>query len=252
MPVMFHVFPTPHCIAKQLSQLLIELIKNKPTAALGLATGSTMEPVYAQTIRRARAIQLDVSQLQTFNLDEYVGLPPTHLQSYNHYMHHHLFTDLGLCQQQVHLPNGACLDQDIECQNYSKAIAGAGGLDLQLLGIGSNGHIGFNEPGTPFDSLTHVVELTQKTRLDNSRFFDNPAHMPTHAITMGLREIMGAKQIILVVTGAHKSDIVAQLYQSEATPALPASVLKLHPNTQIYLDEAAATQLPQEACLRAA
>lgn len=244
---MFFVFPTPATIAEHLSQHLIRLIRNNPDSKLGLATGSTMEPVYARLLQHLEKDRPDLSRLTTFNLDEYIGLPASHPQSYNYYMHQHLFGPLGLDDSQINLPNGMCTNLDHECRNYSAAIAAAGGLDFQLLGIGTNGHIGFNEPGTPFDSLTHVIELSENTRLDNCRFFDNPADMPTHAITMGIKDILDAKEVVLVVTGEHKADVMNLLYRSPANPSMPASSLKLHPNARIYLDQAAASRIPAEA-----
>lgn len=244
---MFFVFASPAAIAEHLSQQLVELIRNKPDCRLGLATGSTMEPVYARLLQHIQKDRPDLSRLTTFNLDEYIGLPASHPQSYNYYMHHHLFDALGLDNNQVHLPDGMSNNLEQECQNYSAVIAAAGGLDFQLLGVGTNGHIGFNEPGTPFDSLTHVIELSENTRHDNSRFFDDPAEMPTHAITMGIQDILDAKEVVLIATGEHKADVMSLLYRSPADPQMPASALKLHPNARVYLDAAAAARLPVEA-----
>ncbi len=243
---MFFVFPSPAAIADHLSQHLIDLLRNKPACRLGLATGSTMEPIYARLLEHMQENSLDLSGVTTFNLDEYIGLPASHPQSYNQYMHQHLFNRMCLANDQIHLPDGMCTNLEDECQSYSASIA-RGGLDFQLLGIGTNGHIGFNEPGTPFDSLTHVIELSENTRQDNSRFFDNPADMPTHAITMGIQDILNAKEVVLVATGEHKADVMVELYRSPADPAMPASALKLHPNARIYLDQAAAAKLPKEA-----
>lgn len=243
---MFFVFPSPDAIAEHLAQHLLELIRNKPDCRLGLATGSTMEPVYARLLQHKDACP-DLSQLRTFNLDEYIGLPAKHPQSYHYYMCQHLFNHLGLDKTQINLPNGMCSNLEQECANYSATIAKAGGLDFQLLGVGTNGHIGFNEPGTPFDSLTHVIELSANTRLGNSRFFDSPKEMPTHAITMGIKDIMDAREVVLVATGEHKAETMNLLYRSPADPAMPASVLKLHPNARIYLDPSAASRLPEEA-----
>lgn len=241
---MFHIFPTPAALAQQLGQELAALIRQRPQAVLGLATGSTMEPVYAQLLQQVRAQALDVSGLSTFNLDEYIGLPASHPHSYHYYMRQHLFNALGLRDEQVHLPNGMHPDIAQECAQYSARIAQAGGLDFQLLGIGTNGHIGFNEPGTPFDSLTHAIALTENTRSDNSRLFDNPAEMPTHAITMGIQDILGAKDIVLVATGAHKAQVMQQLYHSAPHPQMPASALKTHARIRIYVDAEAAALLP--------
>lgn len=244
---MFYVFSSPAAIAEHLSQQLLEHIRNKPDSILGLATGSTMEPVYAALLKQPALQDTDLSRLTTYNLDEYIGLPASHPQSYNYYMHHHLFDTLGLKAEQTHLPNGLCSDCNSECSDYSAAIAEAGGLDFQLLGVGSNGHIGFNEPGTPFDSRTHVVKLSETTRIDNGRFFDSMDEVPTHAITLGIQDILDAKEIVLVATGEHKAETMNLLYRTPADPQMPATALKLHPNVRIYLDPAAASRLPQEA-----
>lgn len=247
---MYYKLQDPAQIAECLIERVVALISDKPNAVIGLATGSTMEPLYSVFLQQFQSNRLDVSRLRTFNLDEYIGLPAGHPQSYRHYMQQHLFSGLGLAAGQTCLPDGCCSNVEDECARYSAAITAAGGLDFQLLGIGTNGHIGFNEPGTAFDSRTHVVELSENTRIDNSRLFADPAEMPTHAITMGISEIMGAREIALVVTGEHKAQIMLDLYNSPADPLLPASVLKLHPNVRVYLDEAAASLLPAGACQR--
>lgn len=241
---MFFVFPSADVIAQHLGQQLVQLVQKKPDAVLGLATGSTMEPVYQQFCRLAKETKLPLDQVTTFNLDEYVGLPPGHPQSYNYYMHQHLFDPIGLQDSQCFLPQGTCADMQQQCRDYSAKIRNAGGLDFQLLGIGTNGHIGFNEPHTAFDSQTHVVELSENTRLDNGRFFDDWNEVPTHAITMGIQDIMQAKEIILVATGVHKAQVMAQLFNSPVDEIMPASILKQHPGIRFYLDESAASLIP--------
>lgn len=244
---MYKIFNTVDQVSRYTAQRLLDKVKAMPAAVLGLATGSTMEPVYAQLIDAMQQIQLDTAQLTTFNLDEYIGLSAEHPQSYNYYMCQNLFNRLNIPTQNIHLPNGLNTDIERACQAYSKAIQIKGGLDLQLLGIGSNGHIGFNEPQTCFNSRTHVVELSEQTRIDNARFFTDKSEMPTHAITMGIQDILEAKEIILVATGPNKSEIMAQLFASPADEALPASALKQHPNLTIVLDREAAALLPQTA-----
>lgn len=244
---MFFVFPSADAIAQHLSQHIIDTIKRKPNAVLGLATGSTMLPVYQRFAEQVQEHALDLSQVTTYNLDEYVGLAPEHPQSYNHYMHEHLFNKIKLDDSQVYLPSGHCADIDLECKEYSAKIQACGGLDFQLLGIGTNGHIGFNEPYTAFDSQTHVVELSENTRIDNGRFFDNWAEVPTHAITMGIQDIMQAKEIILVATGAHKAEVMANLFNSPIDEAMPASILKQHPRIKIFMDLSAASLIPDSA-----
>lgn len=244
---MYKIFNTVDEVAHYTAYRVLEKTKTKPNAVLGLATGSTMEPVYKQLVQLVEKTSLDMSQLTTFNLDEYIGLSADHQQSYCYFMCQHLFTKLTRPVERYNLPNGLAQDIEAACNAYSQAIQNMGGLDLQLLGIGSNGHIGFNEPYTCFNSRTHVIELTEQTRIDNSRFFANKNEMPTHAITMGIQDILEAKEILLVVTGKHKAPIVAELHLSDINEALPASVLKNHKNVTLVLDEAAASLLPEEA-----
>lgn len=245
---MFLVFNDPQAIAQFVSERLVQLIKDKPQAILGLATGSTMEPVYQRFCQDAKAQGLDVSQLVSFNLDEYIGLSPEHSQSYHYYMNKHLFDHLDFAKQKTFLPEGKSEDVMAHCQAYSQKIADYGGIDLQLLGVGGNGHIGFNEPGTPFDSRTHVVELSEQTRIDNGRFFDSMEEVPTHAITMGMQDIMEAHEIIFIATGDNKAQVMADLYESAYDKQMPASMLKKHPKTLFIVDKKAAAKLPSAAC----
>lgn len=242
---MYKIFDTVDEVSHYTAQRLLDKIKALPSAVLGLATGSTMEPVYAQLIKCIQHAPLDLSRLTTFNLDEYIGLSAQHPQSYNHYMYQHLFNQLNIPAQNVHLPDGLTTDIEATCQAYSQAISKRGGLDLQLLGIGTNGHIGFNEPKTCFNSRTHVVELSEQTRIDNGRFFSDQTEVPTHAVTMGIQDILEAKEVILVATGKNKADIMAKLFSSPIDEELPASALKKHNNLTIVLDREAAALLPQ-------
>ncbi len=241
---MYHVFDTHQGVADFVAQRMLNQILTKPDACLGLATGSTMEPIYQRLIQLLEQSSPSLSQLTTFNLDEYVGLGKSHPQSYYYYMCHHFFSHVSIPEERIHLPNGKAADLDAECQRYTAAIRAAKGLDYQLLGVGTNGHIGFNEPGTSFNSITHVVELTEQTRTDNSRFFDDPSEMPYQAITMGIQDIMSASAIDLVITGEHKAEVVANFYHSAVDENLPVSVLKKHPNATVILDKAAASLLP--------
>lgn len=245
---MYHVLTTADDVSRYCAQRLLKTIQTTPDATLGLATGSTMEPVYAQLVPLVQQAQADVSRLTTFNLDEYIGLAPAHPQSYGYYMRKHLFNRLRLAQDRVHLPDGTASSVDEACRAYSAAISARGGLDLQLLGIGTNGHIGFNEPYTPFSRRTHAVELSEQTRLDNGRFFADRDEVPTRAVTLGIRDILEAREILLVITGGHKAATVEQLYHSGVDEALPASALKQHDNVTVVLDSAAASRLPPEAC----
>lgn len=244
---MFLVFPDPEQIGSYVGQLLVKQIKEKPNSVLGLATGSTMLPVYAAFIKQVKQASLDLSGITTYNLDEYIGLAPEHDQSYHFFMQDNLFKHLNIKPEQTHLPNGQASDMDAEGKTYSRQLQAAH-IDVQLLGIGTNGHIGFNEPGTPFDSITHVIELTENTRKDNSRFFDDVSEMPTTAITMGMADIMSAKQVVLVITGEHKAQVVADLFNSSVNEQMPASLLKKHPNSLMIIDEAAAKLIPASAC----
>lgn len=241
---MLHIFPDALTIADYVSDSLIEKIRNKPEVVLGLATGGTMEPIYARFVELVRQMQLDVSRVTTFNLDEYVGLSADHPKSYSAYMEAHLFQHLNFDPARLHLPDGLARDLDAHCREYASKIERCGGIDFQLLGVGGNGHIGFNEPGTPFDSHCHVVQLSERTRKDNSRFFEGNAIVPASAITLGLFEIMQAQEVVLVATGESKASIVADWYQNEVTEAIPFTILKRHPRAKILLDDAAASLLP--------
>ncbi|MDY0073884.1 MAG: glucosamine-6-phosphate deaminase [Thauera sp.] len=244
------ILPNPQQLAKTVAQQLHRQILSRPHSTLGLATGGTMESVYASFCAQATALQLD--GLTTFNLDEYLGLNPDHPQSYHFYMAQHLFGKLPFGHGKTHFPCGRDTDLDAKCERYSAAIQASGGIDLQLLGIGTNGHIGFNEPGTAFDSRTHVVKLTEQTRIDNSRFFEHLDEVPAYAVTMGLQDIMDAKEVILVATGKQKAAIIAQLLSGEVTESLPASILYHHPNAVVYVDQEAASELPPDQQRRCA
>lgn len=243
---MLQIFPDSDSIAHYVSGVLVERIRAKPEIVLGLATGGTMEPVYARFVEQVRSQQVDVSRLTSFNLDEYVGLGADHPKSYSAYMREHLFRHLAFNPGRLHLPDGLAQDLDRHSREYSGLMDHCGGIDLQLLGVGGNGHIGFNEPGTPFDSRCHVVELSERTRLDNSRFFEGNVIVPALAITMGLHEIMQAREILLIATGEAKAQIVAEWYRHDVTEQVPFTVIKRHPRAKIILDQAAASLLPQE------
>lgn len=243
---MFLIFPDVSSVAAHVSCTLIQKIKNKPEIVLGLATGGTMEPVYERFVEQVRQQQLDVSALRSFNLDEYVGLSADHPKSYAAYMHKHLFRYLGFDETRHHLPDGLVSDIDSHCHEFAARIQQCGGIEFQLLGVGGNGHIGFNEPGTPFDSRCHVVRLSERTRIDNSRFFAKNAIVPASAITMGMRDIMDAHEIMLVATGEAKAEIIAEFYKNDITETIPFTILKQHPNVKIILDAAAARLLPED------
>ncbi len=227
-------------IAKMAAQRYVHLINNKPNAILGGATGSTPIPLYKELIKQYKAGHVSFKNVKSFNLDEYVGLEGTHDQSYRYFMNHQLFNHIDIDIENTHVPSG------IDTKNpsrYDDEIKAAGGVDLQLLGIGVDGHIGFNEPGTKFDSLTHVVKLEQNTREVNSRFFKSIDEVPTHAVTMGIKTVMNARSIILIATGKSKADIVKAFIEGPVTTKVPASILQLHPFVEVYLDEEAAAKL---------
>jgi glucosamine-6-phosphate deaminase len=214
----------------------------KPDSVLGLATGSTPLGTYRKLVEMAKD-GLDFSQVTTFNLDEYVGLAGDHPQSYRYYMEQNLFSGVNIPREKTFIPNGTAADLAAECAAYEEKIKGAGGIDLQLLGIGSNAHIGFNEPGSEFGSTTRLVDLAESTIEDNSRFFASREEVPTQAISMGIKSIMQAKQIVLMANGENKADAIWATVLGPVTSDVPASVLQLHPFVTLVLDEAAASKL---------
>ncbi len=236
------IIDTPEGIAKQAAEIYKDILAEKPNAVLGFATGSTPLDLYAELVRLYEAGEISFKDVTTFNLDEYVGLEPTHDQSYRYFMDTNLFTKIDLDPEAVHIPSGIDTSADA-LAGYDQAIAEAGGVDMQLLGIGCNGHIGFNEPGTPLESLTHVVELTQNTREVNARFFESLDDVPTHAATMGIRTVMNARKLLLIALGESKADAVKATVEGPVTADCPASVLQLHPDAIVFCDEAAASKL---------
>ncbi len=210
-----------------------------PNSVLGLATGSTPLGVYNQLIEWFKKGDLDFSKVHSVNLDEYVGLVPEHDQSYHYYMKENFFNHINIKLENTNVPNGLAKDINAECARYDKLITDLGGIDLQLLGIGNTGHIGFNEPNEDFDKMTHKVKLTQKTIDANSRFFASADDVPKYAVTMGIKAIMQAKKILLVANGEGKADILYRSLFGPITPAVPASILQLHPNVTVVADEAA-------------
>jgi glucosamine-6-phosphate deaminase len=227
-------------IAAMAAQQYVELLKRKPNAILGGATGSTPLGLYAELVRLNKAGEISFKDASSFNLDEYVGLDGTHDQSYRYFMDHNLFDHIDIDKSRTRVPSGIDVSDPAA---YDKEIEAAGGVDLQLLGIGNNGHIGFNEPGTPFGSLTHIVELTESTREANKRFFKSIDEVPTHAVTMGVKTVMQARSIILMAIGPAKAPIMKEMLQGPVTENVPASVLQLHPDATVYMDYEAAKLL---------
>ncbi len=231
--------PTPEAATAIAARLIARLLKEKPDAVLGLATGSTPLPLYRALVD----MQLDWSRVRTFNLDEYLGLAPEHPQSYHHFMWENLFRHVNIRPENVHIPDGLAADVPAFCADYEARIRAVGGIDLQLLGIGSDGHIGFNEPSSSLASRTRIKTLTQRTRADNARFFASADEVPSHVITMGIGTIMEARTNLLLAFGAQKAQALAEAAEGPVTAMNPASALQLHPDTRVCLDEAAATQL---------
>ena len=230
-------------MSRRAANILSAQVILKPDSVLGLATGSTPVGMYRQLINWYDKGDIDFSQTRTVNLDEYLGLAPDHEQSYRHFMQENLFDHINIRPENTHVPDGLAPDPEEECRRYNQIIAGLGGIDLQVLGMGHNGHIGFNEPEEAFELETHVVDLTQDTIRANARFFSSPDQVPRRAITMGIKSIMQARQILVVVSGADKADIVRRAFAGPVTPLVPASILQMHPHLSLVGDEAALSQL---------
>lgn len=222
---------------------VIEGYVRSGAVTLGLATGSSPIPAYRELIRRHREEELSFARARAFLLDEYVGLPRSHPQSYYSVIRSDFVSHVDLADSAVQSPSGDAVDAAAEAARYDAAIHAAGGVDVQILGIGSNGHIGFNEPGEPLDSRTHVGVLAERTRQDNARFFGSLEEVPSECITQGLGTIRDARHLVLVATGARKADALAAALHGEVTPDCPASVLQLHANVTVIADEAAAAGL---------
>ncbi|WP_332284972.1 glucosamine-6-phosphate deaminase [Bacillus safensis] len=229
-------FESKEQLGKEAAAIIARTIAAKPDAVLGLATGGTPIETYKELIQLHQARQLSFKQTKTINLDEYAGLNPEHENSYMTYMKRHLFDHIDLPQDQYFLPNGNAAHLEKECLRYDQLIEAVGGIDLQLLGIGQNGHIGFNEPGTPFNSKTHVVQLDENTRQANARYFSSIDEVPTHAITMGIASILSSKKILLLASGKSKAKVIQYLEQAEIHPDFPASALKLHEDVTVLID----------------
>jgi len=216
----------------------------KPNSVLGLATGSTPLSMYERLVAVHRTVGLDFSEVTTFNLDEYIGMGPDNPQSYHYFMQEHFFKHINIKPENVHIPNGMAQDIIAEGERYEQLIAAKGGIDLQVLGIGQNAHIGFNEPDVKFAATTHKVELDEETILANSRFFNNVDEVPRYAISMGIKTIMMAEHVILLANGRNKARAVYKAVCGDVTPEAPASILQLHRDVVVILDKEAAELLP--------
>ncbi|MDL4842104.1 glucosamine-6-phosphate deaminase [Aquibacillus rhizosphaerae] len=226
-------------ISKKATEILLDRIRTAEKLVLGLATGSTPVLTYQYLVKDHQENQTSYQHVTSFNLDEYIGLPVEDPNSYHTFMDHHLFNHIDIPREQIFLPNGLADNQQQACIDYEKQIQNHGGIDLQLLGIGSNGHIGFNEPGTPFDSATHIVDLAESTRKANARFFDSIEEVPKQAITMGIGSILRSKEILLLVSGEKKSKALARLLEKQVDSQFPASALHHHAHVTIVADKAA-------------
>ena len=219
------------------------LVVANPRSVLGLATGSSPLGVYAELVRRHRAGKITFRDVHAFLLDEYIGLPAGHAQSYRAFIEHHFSTLVDIVPANVHVPDGAAADVPSACHAYEDAMRAAGGVDLQLLGIGTDGHLGFNEPTSSLASRTRVKTLTQQTRHDNARFFGHLDDVPHHVVTQGIGTILDARHVVLIATGAGKAEPIARAVEGPLAAVCPASALQLHPHATVVVDEAAAAEL---------
>lgn len=238
------VLDTSEQVAAALAERVVSVLRARPDAVLGLASGRTPVEGYAELRRRHLAGETDWSRTSTFNLDEFAGIDGRHPGSFRQFMERHLFAEVNLHAERIHFLNGVASDLDAECERYEAAISAIGGIDLQLLGIGSNGHIGFNEPGENLPVRTHRVHLMESTKRDNAMLFGNdPLQVPDEALSMGIGTILGARHIVLVATGLKKAACVQEAASGRLTTRVPASMLQVHPDVELLLDREAASLL---------
>ncbi|MHA3773024.1 glucosamine-6-phosphate deaminase [Verrucomicrobiota bacterium sgz303538] len=238
--------PDATAVSKLAARIFQDQLTRKPASVLGLATGSTPLGLYRELVTLANANLIDFSRATTFNLDEYIGLGPNHPQSYAHFMREHLFGHINIPAASTHIPNGLTDDVPKHCAEYEAAIHRAGGIDIQLLGIGSDGHIGFNEPTSSLRSRTRIKTLTPNTIADNARFFGSEKEVPRHVITMGVGTIMEARQCVVLAMGAGKADAVVAMVEGPITADCPATALQMHEDCTLIVDEAAAANLKRK------
>lgn len=224
-------------LSERAAQIILAQIEKKPESVLGLATGSTPVGTYNELIKAYESGKADFSNVKTVNLDEYCGLSGDNGQSYRYFMNKHLFDKVNINKANTNIPDGTAADLEKECERYDSVIEALGGIDLQILGIGVNGHIGFNEPSDEFSHKTHVVELDEKTRISNSRFFEKMSDVPDKAVTVGTETIMSAEKILLLANGEAKKDIIEKAVHGEITPRVPASILQKHKNLTVIFSE---------------
>ncbi len=241
--MLVHVKENFDDMSKEGARIVAELVRKKPNCVLGFATGSTPLGLYKELIRMHKAEGLDFSKVTTFNLDEYVGLPPEHDQSYHYFMWENLFKHINVDRRFVNIPMGMAKDIGVFCDWYEAQIVKAGGIDLQILGIGANGHIAFNEPGSSLGSRTRIKTLTGTTREANARFFKNSSEVPKYAITMGVGTIMDAKELLLLAGGEGKADAIKATCEGPITAMWPATIVQMHRLATVIVDKAAASKL---------
>lgn len=237
-----YVYETNQKLDQSAAGIIAGMLRTNPKTVLGMATGSTPIGIYEELVRLYQNGFVTFRQAVSFNLDEYAGLPEDHPENYITFMRKHLFDHIDLPAEQTHIPNGSASDLAAECARYDELIEQAGGIDIQILGLGLNGHIGFNEPGEFLTGGTHIAQLHEETRRSNARFFPSIDEVPTHALTMGIAGILKARTVMLVVRGSEKADIVHRALTGPITTALPASLLQTHPNLLVLLDEGAASK----------
>lgn len=230
-------------ISKEAAQKVAELVRKKPDCVLGLATGSTPLGLYKELIRMHKEESLDFSKVTTFNLDEYIGLPPEHEQSYHHFMWENFFKHINIDRRNVFIPDGMAPDIEAYCEWYESEIKKVGGIDLQVLGIGANGHIAFNEPGSSLGSRTRIKTLSEKTRRDNARFFKNIDEVPKYAITMGIGTIMDSRALLLLASGKSKAQAIKMTVEGPITAIVPATIVQMHQRATIIVDKEATSLL---------
>lgn len=233
-------------MSKAGADMIADLIRRKPNCVIGFATGGTPLGLYKELIRMHKEEGLDFSKVTTFNLDEYVGLPPEHSQSYHYFMWENLFKHINVDPRYVHIPQGMAKDIEEFCDWYEERIKYYGGIDLQILGIGANGHIAFNEPGSSLGSRTRIKTLKQETRWDNKRFFESHEEVPQFAITMGVGTIMDAKALLLLASGKGKAEAIRATVEGPITALYPATIVQMHRKAFIICDEGAASKLSKE------
>jgi glucosamine-6-phosphate deaminase len=242
--VQLHIFPDDAAMARAVALRIMKLVAATPAVVLGLPTGRTPVRLYAHLRALAAAGKIDFSQVTTFNLDEFHGLPAQHPASYRSFMERHLFRHVNVSRRRIHFLNGMAADAARECRRYEAAIARAGGIDLQILGIGTNGHIGFNEPAPALQANTHLARLKPETRRSNANLVDGRvAAVPKEALSMGVGTILRASAVILMADGSRKADAVKATVEGPVTTRMPASLLQLHRHVELILDEAAAAKL---------